>query len=79
MSFLQMRRQRMQDDFAEQVQQALEQWKDAQNYFENVTDPDLVDYAIFGLETARRRYRYMLKNARERGAYIPYRLEDNIV
>lgn len=65
MPFLPLRKEGEADEFTGQVQRALEQWKDAQNYFENVTDPDLVDYAIFGLETARRRYQFMLKRARE--------------
>lgn len=53
-----------QDEIVEGVQAALAAWKDAQNFFENVSDPDLIDYAIFDMETARRRYMYMLKCAR---------------
>ena len=49
----------------EQARQALLAWKNAQNYFENVTDPDLVEYAVYDLEAAKRRYTYMLKCARE--------------
>lgn len=62
MSFLPLRKE---EEFTRQVHLALEQWKDAQNYFENVTDPDQIDYAIFVLETARRRYQFLLKRARE--------------
>ncbi len=43
------------------VHQALRTWQDAQKYFDAVSDPDLVDVAIYDMEAARRRYMYMLK------------------
>ncbi len=43
------------------VHQALRAWQDAQKYFDAVSDPDLVDVAIYDIEAARRRYMYMLK------------------
>jgi hypothetical protein len=46
------------------VSQALREWQDAQKYFEEVSDPDLVDVAIYDLEAARRRYMYLLKCAK---------------
>lgn len=54
-----------QANYRMQVQAAMEAWKNAQNYFNNVSDPDLVDYAIYDLGAAQRRYMYMLKCARE--------------
>ncbi len=48
----------------EEVRQAWEEWQAAVQYFENVSDPDLVDYAIYQVEAARRRYAYMLKHVR---------------
>jgi hypothetical protein len=47
------------------------EWYAAQSYFENVSDPELVDYAIYKMEAAKRRYMYLLKAARKEG------LEDN--
>lgn len=44
---------------------ALERWRDSINYFENVSDPDLVDYAIYDMEANRRKYMIMLKKYRE--------------
>ena len=35
-----------------------------ENFFNNVNDPDLVDYAIYDVEAARRKYQYLLKKAR---------------
>jgi hypothetical protein len=46
------------------IQDALNTWHAAQNFYENVSDPDLIDFAIFDMEAARRRYMYMLKMAR---------------
>lgn len=46
------------------IRDALNVWHAAQNFFENVSDPDLVDFAIYDMEAARRRYMYMLKRMR---------------
>ena len=45
------------------VHAAKKEWQAAQTYFENVSEPDLVDYAIYKMETARRKYMYLLKMA----------------
>ncbi len=34
-------------------------------YFENVSDPDLVDHAIHSMDAAQKRYMYLLRQARE--------------
>lgn len=47
------------------VARALRAWKDAERYFREVSDPDLVDVAIYDIEAARRRYMYMLKCAKQ--------------
>jgi hypothetical protein len=51
--------------YAEDVRQAYADLKAAENYFDNVDDPDLIDFAIYGLEAAKKKYAYMLKKARE--------------
>ncbi len=53
------------NSFADEVRQAYADWQAAANYFDNVADPDLVDFAIFDMEAARKKYVYMLKKARE--------------
>lgn len=53
-----------QKEFLSLVQEARDEWVQAQNYFENVSEPDLVDYAIYRAEAAKRRYMYLLKQAR---------------
>lgn len=55
------------DELRTDVKRALEDWQAAQNYFENVSDPDLIDFAIYDLEAAKRKYMYMLKKIRMDG------------
>ena len=42
---------------------AKQEWEAAKNYFDLVSDPELVDYAVFALETAKKKYIYLLKKA----------------
>jgi hypothetical protein len=55
---------------ADEVKKAHQEWVRAQKYFECVTDPDLVDHAIFTEEAARKKYIYLLKKAREQGITV---------
>lgn len=60
-------KENQQDQRAKQVLRAMEQWQEAQRYFESVSDTDLVDYAIYEAEAARRKYMLLLKRyAQER-------------
>ena len=59
------------------VNAAKEEWLSAQIYFENVSDPDLVDLSIYKLEAARRKYMYLLKVARNEGVEDGRILERN--
>lgn len=47
----------------EEVSKALRAWQDAVKYFEGVKDPELVDFAIYEMEAARRKYMFLLKRA----------------
>ena len=53
------------NSYAEEVRKAFADLKAAENYFDNVHDPDLIDYAIYDIEAAKKKYAYMLKKARE--------------
>lgn len=44
---------------------ARQEWHDADQYFQAVTDPELVDHAIFLMEAARRKYRYLFRRLRQ--------------
>ncbi|NLL49348.1 MAG: DUF2508 family protein [Firmicutes bacterium] len=43
------------------VHAAKQEWLDAQSYFNNATEPELVDHAILSLQAAERKYMYWLK------------------
>ncbi len=55
----------------ESVDRARDEWLAAKNYFEMVSDPDLVDHAIYLLEAAERKYMYLLKRAKKEGLDSP--------
>lgn len=52
------------------VEAARQQWLSAKAYFDYVTDPDLIDMAIYSIEAAEKRYMYLLKVARTRGVRL---------
>ncbi|PRX26436.1 uncharacterized protein DUF2508 [Orenia metallireducens] len=52
------------ENLEEQIIEAREEWDDARNYFNSVSDPDLIDHAIYLLEAAESKYRYLLKQKR---------------
>lgn len=56
--------QTQREDMRRRVQDALQAWKDATRFFENVSDPALVEYAVYEMEAARRRYMFLLKQMR---------------
>lgn len=41
------------------VKEAYREWEEARDYFDNVCENELIDYAAFALEAARRRLSYM--------------------
>ncbi|WP_338035344.1 DUF2508 family protein [Halanaerobacter jeridensis] len=45
----------------EKIERAKEEWQEARKYFDLVSDPELVDYAIYLLGAAERKYQYLLK------------------
>ncbi len=52
------------------VAQAHREWEMAKKVFETVTDPDLVDYAIYQVQAAQKHYTYLLRRAKEEGIRI---------
>lgn len=50
---------------AQRIQEALRAWKDSIAFFENVSDPALIDYAVYDMEAAQKRYMFLLKNVRD--------------
>ncbi len=58
---------------AEVVEQARREWLSAQNYYNSVSDTDLVDHAVYLMQAAEKKYVYLLKKARQEGVtHSPY-------
>ncbi|MDN5346551.1 MAG: hypothetical protein PWP65_115 [Clostridia bacterium] len=53
------------EDVVQALEQAKQEWLAARNFFSEVTDPDLIDVAIYRLEAAERRYMYLWKLVRQ--------------
>lgn len=53
------------EEMLEIIKLAHNQWKARELFFQEVTDPDLVDYAIHELEASKLKYFYLLKKIRE--------------
>lgn len=51
-------------EYTDEAKKALEQWHAAENYFNSINDPDLVEYALYEVEAARRKYEYLMRKLR---------------
>lgn len=52
-------------DLMTQVQAAHREWQAAQSYFQEVSDPNLVDVAIYHMEAAQRKYMHLVRQLRK--------------
>lgn len=60
------------EEFFLSLNKAKQEMVDAENFFNNVVDPELVDHAIYKMEAARSKYVYLLKQAKEEGIRINF-------
>jgi hypothetical protein len=51
-------------EYALGARRALDELHVAENYFNSITDPDLIEYALYEIEAARRKYEYMMRKLR---------------
>jgi hypothetical protein len=49
------------------VEQAKQEWLYAKSYYNQVTDQDLIEYAVYLIKAYEKRYIYLLKMARQEG------------
>ncbi|MDD2430272.1 MAG: DUF2508 family protein [Firmicutes bacterium] len=47
------------------IKDALTEWSTAKSYFNQVSEPELVEYAVLRLEAAEKRVSFLLRKARE--------------
>ena len=50
----------------ESLREAKREWKDKEEYFQSVTEADLVDHAIYELKASKIKYIYLLKKIKEK-------------
>jgi hypothetical protein len=48
----------------QQMEAARQEMKATESYFQTVTDPELIDHAIFAMEAAKRKYLYFYRRLR---------------
>ena len=51
------------------IKNAKKEWENAKNIFENATNPDLIDYAIYNIEATEKKYTYLLKQIKSGNVY----------
>ena len=51
-------------DLVEEVEKAHQEWLNAKAYFEQVSDPELVDHAIHWITASEKKYMYLMNRAR---------------
>ena len=52
------------------LEKAKKEWEEAKNIFENVSEPDLVDYAIYNVEAAEKKYVYLLRQIKKENVKV---------
>jgi len=53
------------NSLVEIIDRAKEEWLDAGRIFEEVTDPMLIDYAVYQLKASEKKYMYLIKIAKK--------------
>jgi hypothetical protein len=51
-------------EYTDEALRALDEWHAAERYFNSIDDPDLVEYALYEVEAARRKYEYLMRKLR---------------
>lgn len=52
-------------EYTDDALKALDEWHAAESYFNSINDPDLVEYALYELEAAKRKYEYLMRKLRD--------------
>lgn len=60
-------RDREQEKIIKEIRRAQMDVSTAENFFQVVTDPELIDVAIYELEAKKSKYQYLLRVAKEKG------------
>lgn len=52
-------------EIIEDIKIAKEKWLEKEKFFQEVTEPELIDFAIYELEASKIRYMYLLKKLKK--------------
>ena len=66
---LDLREKKREQGKTEDILRAMEQGQESESYFNGLSGTDLVDYAVFEMEAARRKYMLLLKRYAEERKY----------
>lgn len=58
------------DKLISMIKEAHSEWQDAEMLFQNATESDLIDYAIYKVEATKTKYRYLIKQAKQKNIKI---------
>lgn len=59
--------QERKEELVEQIDKAREEWDLARCQLDQMSEPELIDYAVYRLQAAEKRYMYLLKKAEKKG------------
>ncbi len=62
-------------DFFDLVDEARQEYRVALSQFNHVSDPDMVDHAIYAMVAAEKKYTYLLKKAYNDGYRLPAKID----
>lgn len=60
------------EDLFHQVNAAHREWVTAQQFFQRVSEPELVDLAVQSISAAEQKYMFLLRRAREQHVQVGY-------
>lgn len=60
-------KEQVNEDLFETAEWARQEWVAACSFFDSVSDPDLIDHAIYAMSATEKKYLYLLKKARDAG------------
>lgn len=56
------------------LRRALDDLRNAEVYFQNVVDEDLIDYAVYKMNAALEKYTYLLRLVKQKGFKSPWEI-----
>jgi len=62
-----------QREILDELERAKLEWEIASEYFKQVNEPELIDYAIYKEETAKAKFMHYLSKAKEKNIEIDYK------